>query len=141
MNVTTPVSSPALDPAKFRDPDVTATGERRASVDLESLETLWFNTGTLCNLTCSNCYIESSPKNDRLVYISVAEVRTYLTEIAALQLPTREIAFTGGEPFMNPEITTAGTRVMYLPRRNRAIASNRPAVSSKTRVMKWLSVR
>ncbi|MDD9904829.1 MAG: radical SAM protein [Rhodospirillaceae bacterium] len=104
MNVTTPVSSPALDPAKFRDPDVTATGERRASVDLESLETLWFNTGSLCNLTCSNCYIESSPKNDRLVYISAAEVRTYLTEIAALQLPTREIAFTGGEPFMNPEI-------------------------------------
>lgn len=104
MNVTTPVPSPALDPTKFRDPDVTATGERRAAVGLDVLETLWFNTGTLCNLTCSNCYIESSPKNDHLVYISAEEVRTYLAEIAALQLPTREIAFTGGEPFMNPEI-------------------------------------
>lgn len=104
MNVTTPVSRPVLDPEKFRDPDVTATGERRASVGLDALETLWFNTGTLCNLTCTNCYIESSPKNDRLSYISCDEVSAYLAEIAALDLPTREIAFTGGEPFMNPEI-------------------------------------
>ena len=99
-----PLSSPALDPVKFCDPELTATGERRASVALDALETLWFNTGTLCNLTCSSCYIESSRKNDRLVYISAEEVRTYLEEIAVLKLPTREIAFTGGEPFMNPEI-------------------------------------
>ena len=104
MNVTTPAPGHALDPAKFRDRDVTAAGERRASVGLDALETLWFNTGTLCNLTCTNCYIESSPKNDRLAYISRDEVRGYLDEIEALQLPTREIAFTGGEPFMNPEI-------------------------------------
>lgn len=104
MNVIMPVTSPGLDPAKFRDPDVTATGERRASVGLDSLETLWFNTGTLCNLTCTNCYMESSPKNDRLAYVSKDEVGTYLAEIAALNLSTREIAFTGGEPFMNPEI-------------------------------------
>jgi len=104
MNVITPVANPVLDPVKFCDPDVTATGERRASVTLASLDTLWINTGTLCNLTCTNCYIESSPKNDRLVYISADEVRAYLAEIAALNLRTREIAFTGGEPFMNPEI-------------------------------------
>jgi hypothetical protein len=55
-----------LDPAKFRDPAVTAKGETRATVALRALETLWFNTGTLCNLTCRNCYIESSPRNDRL---------------------------------------------------------------------------
>lgn len=93
-----------LDPRKFRNPDRTADGERRASVALEALATLWFNTGTLCNLTCRNCYIESSPTNDRLVYLSTAEVVGYLDEIAALGLPTREIGFTGGEPFMNPEI-------------------------------------
>ena len=40
----------------------------------KALETLWFNTGTLCNLTCRNCYIESSPRNDRLVYLTAAEV-------------------------------------------------------------------
>jgi uncharacterized Fe-S cluster-containing radical SAM superfamily protein len=93
-----------LDPRKFRDPERTAGGERRASVALKALATLWFNTGTLCNLTCRNCYIESSPTNDRLVYLRAAEVAGYLDEIAALGLSTREIGFTGGEPFLNPEI-------------------------------------
>ncbi|MEP5938296.1 MAG: radical SAM protein [Erythrobacter sp.] len=41
---------------------------------------------------------------DALVYISLDEVQTYLDEIAEHDLPTHEIAFTGGEPFMNPEI-------------------------------------
>ena len=93
-----------LDPAKFRDPRVTASGARRASVDFRGLATLWFNTGTLCNLTCDNCYIESSPRNDRLSYLTAAEVRAYLDEIAERGLATDEIGFTGGEPFMNPEI-------------------------------------
>ena len=91
-----------LDPAKFNDPLSTAKGEPRARVALKTLETLWFNTGTLCNLACGNCYIESSPKNDRLVYLSRAEVAGYLDEIEAENLGSREIGFTGGEPFMNP---------------------------------------
>jgi uncharacterized Fe-S cluster-containing radical SAM superfamily protein len=89
--------------AKFQNPDWTVKGERRASVPLTKLETLWINTGTLCNITCRNCYIESSPKNDRLAYIKASEVAAYLDEIEALRLGTREIAFTGGEPFLNPE--------------------------------------
>lgn len=89
---------------KFSDPDVTAKGEQRASVGLRGLETLWFNTGTLCNLACTSCYIESSPRNDALVYITLAEVEQYLDEIARDDLPTKEIAFTGGEPFMNREM-------------------------------------
>jgi uncharacterized Fe-S cluster-containing radical SAM superfamily protein len=102
MNQSVPVPKP-LDPSKFRDPVLTAKGERRATVTLKSLRTLWFNTGTLCNLTCAHCYIESSPTNDRLAYLSASEVREYLDEIAAGGLPTAEIGFTGGEPFMNPE--------------------------------------
>ena len=93
-----------LDPAKFVDPQITAKGERRASVALQRLDTLWFNTGTLCNLTCANCYIESSPTNDQLAYISLDEVRTYLDEIRTDGWPVREIGLTGGEPFMNPDI-------------------------------------
>ena len=93
-----------LDPAKFQDVLVTAKGEQRAHVELRSLETLWFNTGTLCNLTCRNCYIESSPRNDRLVYLTAAEVSSYLGEIERDRLGTRLIGFTGGEPFMNPEL-------------------------------------
>ncbi|HEX2115726.1 MAG TPA: radical SAM protein, partial [Alphaproteobacteria bacterium] len=99
-----PVAKTTLDPRKFKDPLVTARGERRAAVALRQLETLWFNTGTLCNLTCRNCYIESSPTNDRLVYLTAAEVREYLDEIAREGLPTREIGFTGGEPMMNREL-------------------------------------
>ena len=93
-----------LDRTKFRDPVLTAKGERRAQVALRSLDTLWFNTGTPCNLTCRNCYIESSPRNDRLAYLTGDEVRDYLDEIAREGLPTRLIGFTGGEPFMNPDI-------------------------------------
>jgi uncharacterized Fe-S cluster-containing radical SAM superfamily protein len=93
-----------LDPVKFRDPEVTADGSVRAVVALDSLATLWINTGTLCNLTCENCYIESSPLNDRLAYITAAEAAAYLDEIEALALGTAEIGFTGGEPFMNPHI-------------------------------------
>src|SRR5688572_12274703 len=67
--------------AKFTDPRVTATGEARAVVPLTALETLWFNTGTLCNITCAHCYIESSPRNDRLAYLGLEDVRLYLDEI------------------------------------------------------------
>ena len=68
------------------------------------LETLWINTGTLCNITCRNCYIESSPSNDRLAYITRDEARAFYEEIVAGTWGTREIGFTGGEPFMNPQI-------------------------------------
>ncbi|HEY3911266.1 MAG TPA: radical SAM protein [Stellaceae bacterium] len=93
-----------MDPRKFQDPSQTANGEKRAQVALRGLETLWFNTGTLCNLTCGHCYIESSPKNDRLAYLSAAEVAEFLDEIQKSGLPTALIGFTGGEPFMNPEL-------------------------------------
>lgn len=89
---------------KFQDRLVTADGQARASVPLRNPETLWFNTGTLCNIQCVNCYIESSPTNDALVYISADEVRDYLEQIKARNWPVREIGFTGGEPFMNPEM-------------------------------------
>jgi uncharacterized Fe-S cluster-containing radical SAM superfamily protein len=91
-------------PPKFQDPFFTAKGEKRAHVALKSLDTLWFNTGTLCNLTCQHCYIESSPKNDRLAYLTAAEVTEYLDEIKAGRFSTSLIGFTGGEPFMNPEL-------------------------------------
>ena len=103
MTALTAKPGPTLDRAKFQHPDVTADGSDRASVALSGLQTLWFNTGTLCNLTCANCYIESSPTNDRLTYLSLDEVVAYLDEIERDNLPTTEIGFTGGEPFMNPD--------------------------------------
>ncbi len=93
-----------LAPGKFVDPERTASGEARAQVAFEKLETLWINTGTLCNLACSGCYIESTPRNDRLACISAAEVAVYFDEIQRDGLPTTQIGFTGGEPFMNRDL-------------------------------------
>ena len=131
----TEVSLPALGTAKFTDPHLTAKGDRRATVRLDSLDTLWFNTGTLCNIECANCYIESSPTNDRLAYLSLGEVRTYLNEIADSALATREIGFTGGEPFMNPELIpmlreVLGRRFEALVLTNAMQPLQRPAVKS-----------
>ena len=89
---------------KFQDPAITAKGETRATVELSHPETLWFNTGTLCNIECVNCYIESSPTNDALVYITADEVQSYLDQLVTREWGVREIAFTGGEPFMNPQM-------------------------------------
>ena len=107
--------------AKFSDPDITADGGRRAVVVPSGLTTLWFNTGTLCNVTCDGCYIESSPLNDRLSYLSRADAAAFLREGQSLYPELEEIGFTGGEPFMNRELPgmiedslTAGYRVLVL---------------------------
>lgn len=89
---------------KFADPFITDDGSQRAHVALHELKTLWLNTGTLCNLACENCYIESTPSNDRLSYLTLEEALPYLNEIQKNGLGTQEIGITGGEPFMNPEI-------------------------------------
>ncbi len=108
-------------PAPFTDPELTATGEPRARVPLLSLRTLWFNTGTLCNVTCAGCYIESSPSNDRLSYLSRAEVAAFLAEARLRHPELEEVAFTGGEPFMNRDVpammrdaAAGGYRVLVL---------------------------
>ncbi|MBL6455098.1 radical SAM protein [Belnapia sp. T6] len=125
---------PRLDPAKFRDPFVTAKGEVRASVGLSALQTLWVNTGTLCNITCRNCYIESSPRNDALAYLTLADFLPFLDEIERDRLPVEEVGFTGGEPFLNRDlpamleaVLVRGLRALVLtnamkPMRNHAAA-------------------
>ncbi len=90
---------------KFEDFRTTVDGLPRASVALDGLQTLWFNTGTICNLACPHCYIKSSPTNDSLSFITVEDVRNYLDEISLDDHGTQEIGFTGGEPFINPHLT------------------------------------
>ena len=113
---------------KFVEEKTTGKGEDRAYVDLVKLETLWINTGTRCNLQCQNCYIESSPTNDELLFITKGEVDVYLDEIAELKLGTSNISFTGGEPFLNKdmlpileECLTRGFEVLVLTNAYRAI--------------------
>jgi uncharacterized Fe-S cluster-containing radical SAM superfamily protein len=89
---------------KFVDRFFTVNGQNRASVALSNPETLWFNTGTLCNIECSNCYIASSPTNDDLVYLTSDDVADYLEQLSEIGWGVTEIGITGGEPFMNPDI-------------------------------------
>lgn len=69
----------------------------------EHLETLWFQiTGTICNLRCSHCFISCSPENHTLEFMSRALVDTYLAEASVIGV--KEVYFTGGEPFLHPEV-------------------------------------
>ena len=91
-----------IDPKKFKDVNKTADGMARARVPFVGFQTLWFNTGTLCNLECDHCYIESSPVNDRLSFLSGKDVEKAFNELQEIKQPPTEIGFTGGEPFANP---------------------------------------
>ncbi|QYU66512.1 radical SAM protein [Leptolyngbya sp. 15MV] len=124
MAVLNPAAPRPLDPAKFQDPVLTAKGERRATVALHGLRTLWINTGTLCNITCANCYIESSPRNDSLVYIAAAEVAAILDEAEARGDPLAEVGFTGGEPFMNPGLVPMLADVLARPGLSAIVLTN-----------------
>src|SRR6476646_5304182 len=73
-------------------------------VEIEHLDHLWFQAGgTLCNLTCAHCFISCSPHNRSFGFLSLGEVRRRLEESVALGV--KEYYFTGGEPFLNPELT------------------------------------
>ncbi len=89
---------------KFKNAHTTANGKERGFIDFTQLQTLWFNMGTLCNLQCRNCYLHSSPNNNRLLPITCNEIEKYINEIQREQLPVTRIGLTGGEPFINPEI-------------------------------------
>jgi len=75
-----------------------------AQVELEGLDTLWINTGSRCNLACAACFMESTPRNDRLVFMSAGEVGALLDEIERENFATRRLGFTGGEPFLNRDL-------------------------------------
>jgi sulfatase maturation enzyme AslB (radical SAM superfamily) len=72
-------------------------------VELTSLDTLWFQAGgTVCNLACTHCFISCSPTNHTHELMRLDEVERYLEE--AVRLGVREYYFTGGEPFLNPDM-------------------------------------
>jgi len=80
-----------------------ATTHDAPRVALDFLDTVWFQvSGTLCNLACRHCLVSASPTNRTHDHMSLASVREYLGEAA--DLGAREFYFTGGEPFLNPEM-------------------------------------
>src|SRR6266508_1452894 len=73
-------------------------------VALSHLDDLWFQVaGTLCNLTCRHCFISCSPHNRSFGFLDLETVRRALDESVALGV--KEYYFTGGEPFLNPDMT------------------------------------
>ncbi len=80
-------------------------------VGLESLDTLWFQVaGTVCNLACTHCFVSCSPTNHTHEFLSLEAVEARLLEAAVLGV--KEYYFTGGEPFLNPEMETILERTL-----------------------------
>jgi len=76
---------------------------KQPQVRLRSLDTLWFQVGgTVCNLACTHCLVSASPTNHTHEMMTLLEVRRFLDE--ARGLGVKEYYFTGGEPFLNPEM-------------------------------------
>ena len=65
------------------------------------LKKLWIYTNYDCNLRCSYCLAESSPKAPRRA-IGAAEIKRLVDE--AVELGFESVYFTGGEPFLLEEI-------------------------------------
>lgn len=82
-------------------------------LDFKHLDVLWLQvTGTLCNLACTHCFISCGPKNDSHPYMTVEQVEAALDEAATMGV--KEVYFTGGEPFMHPEIRTLIERTLRM---------------------------
>src|ERR671934_1346068 len=72
-------------------------------VPLAHLDDLWFQVaGTRCNLTCRHCFISCSPHNRSFGFLGLETVRRVLDE--SVPLGVKEYYFTGGEPFLNPDM-------------------------------------
>ncbi len=80
-------------------------------VTLAHLDDLWFQvSGTLCNLTCKHCFISCSPHNRSFGFLDLAAVQRSLDESVALGV--KEYYFTGGEPFLNPDMVAILERTL-----------------------------
>jgi len=67
------------------------------------LSALWIQiTGTWCNLVCTHCINASGPREPWLKPLDGETARRAIADADALGV--KEIYFTGGEPFLHPEI-------------------------------------
>ncbi|MDF1581620.1 MAG: radical SAM protein [Desulfuromonadales bacterium] len=79
----------------------TSQNEPRGYIQPQTLEELWFHTGTNCNLRCPFCLEGSKPGDNRIEFLTLDDARRFIDE--ALELGVKKFSFTGGEPFVNPE--------------------------------------
>jgi sulfatase maturation enzyme AslB (radical SAM superfamily) len=81
---------------------LTENSEPRGRIKSHTLSHLWIHTGTACNLCCPFCFEGSSPRDDRIEMITYEEVVKVIDE--GVSLGPTQVAFTGGEPFVNPDM-------------------------------------
>ena len=72
-------------------------------VRLSHLDNLWFQvSGTLCNIACAHCFNNSGPNVKTFGYLSLEKAHQEIE--AAERLGVKEFFFTGGEPFLHPQV-------------------------------------
>lgn len=79
-------------------------GNPRGYIQPKRLQELWFHTGTVCNLHCSFCLEGSKPGDNRLNPITLEDAKPFIQE--SLALGVEQFSFTGGEPFVIPEMVS-----------------------------------
>ena len=84
-----------------------------ARAELHSLDDLWFQiSGTICNLTCHHCFISCGPTNRSFDLIALEDVVRTLDTSRGLGV--KEYYFTGGEPFIHPDMVEILERTLAL---------------------------
>ena len=82
-------------------------------VPMRALDTLWFQVaGTLCNIACRHCFISCGPNADQVPIMSTEQVEHALDE--GRELGMRQVYFTGGEPFLHPELQRIARAALQL---------------------------
>ena len=78
---------------------------------LNGLQFLWLELLQKCNLSCSHCYAESSPRGAKSS-LTLEQWQSVLTE--ASQLGCRNVQFIGGEPLVYPHLDKLLTTADFL---------------------------
>ncbi len=82
-----------------------APSARFPSQPLLHLDALWIQVaGSVCNLSCTHCFVRCGPDADHHALMPREEVLGRVAE--GLAMGVQEIYFTGGEPFVHPEMET-----------------------------------
>jgi sulfatase maturation enzyme AslB (radical SAM superfamily) len=68
----------------------------------QGIKELWFHTGTNCNLQCHGCFEGAGPGVHRIETATYDDMRPCID--AATACGVEKFSFTGGEPFLNPDI-------------------------------------
>jgi sulfatase maturation enzyme AslB (radical SAM superfamily) len=74
-----------------------------AAVELRHLDNLWIQvSGTRCNIECRHCFNNSGPRETAFGFMTSDTVSRAIASASARGV--REIYFTGGEPFLHPQL-------------------------------------